>query len=100
VIDLAAEVLAALRSPEGRAALVDPLRPVIAEAVRAVLDERERDALLGIADLAALLGCSPAAAKARVHRDSELAGLALRVGSRRKWRRSEVLTLLESRRSR
>ena len=100
VIDLGAELLAALRSSDGRAAIAEAVRPVLAAELRRALDERERDRLIGLADLAALLGSpSVGAAKMAVRRDPELAALALRVGSRRRWQRSAVLALLDARRA-
>lgn len=99
MIDLGAELLAALRSPDGRAALADAMRPVVAAEVRTALVEREQDRMVDLRGLAALLGSpSTAAAKMAVRRDPELAALALRMGSRRRWRASEVLRLLETRR--
>jgi hypothetical protein len=98
VIDLGAELLAALRSPAGREALAEALGPVIWAAVREALEARETDRLVGLDGLGQLLGCSADAAKMRCTRDAELAGLAVRVGSRRRWRRSEVMALLATRR--
>jgi len=93
-VDLAGEVLAALRSPEGQAALAEAIRPVVAEVVREALAEREADRLLDAPALARYLGCSPAALRMRLHRGSALAQLALTVDGRRVWRRSDVEAML------
>jgi hypothetical protein len=98
VIDLAAEVAEAL----ARAGLtVETIRTVVRDEVRRALAEREQDRLVDVKGLAQLIGApTSAAAKQRVHRDGELAALALRVGRVRRWRTSDVLALLEARRPR
>lgn len=97
-IDPAAILRAALADPGARSELAALVEAAVEAGARRVLDDRDHDGLVGLAGLAALLGCSPAAAKTRAHRDPELAALALRLGARRRWRRSEVTALLESRR--
>lgn len=95
-LDLAGELLSALRSPEGRRALAEALRPVVAEEIRRALEDREADAVLDTNALAKLLGCSPRALRARIVRGSALGSIVFEIDGRRMWRRSEVMRLLES----
>lgn len=93
-LDLAAEVVAALRSPDGRTALADALRPVIAAEVQAALAHRGEAEILDGPALARLLGVTPAALRMRLRRGSDLAAVARTVDGRRVWRRADVDLLL------
>lgn len=89
MIDLAAELRAAGLSPEA----IEVLAERAAErAVRRVLDERERDALLDAKHAAAFLGLSPAAFKMRRRRDASLDALGAGAGRFRRWRRVDLET--------
>ncbi len=90
-LDVAAEVVAALRSPEGRAALTEALRPVVAEELARATKAP------ALEPLATILGCSLPAARMRELRDPELRALAVQSGRRRLYRRDQVLQLLEVR---
>jgi hypothetical protein len=76
------------------------LGTIIDERVRAALDGRDSDAVGGLAQLATWISApSPEAARKRCERDPDLAALAVKTaGGHRRWRRSEVLALLASRR--
>lgn len=98
IIDLDAIVERAVTS--AFAALTGQLAALVREAVKAALEERDADQIGGLSALAAWLGCSPGAAKSRLRKDAELAGLVLPgPGARRSWRRSEVLGLMARRRT-
>jgi hypothetical protein len=94
-IDLIGEWVAALRSPDGRAAIADAVRPVVAEeARRALVEHGER-----LESLAAILGCSTRAAAARLRRDAGLRALGVPVGrGRLVFKRSEVEAHMRGRR--
>lgn len=89
MIDLAAELVAALRSDAGRAALADALRPVVAAAVREELS-RAGDSLLDDRAAAEHVGLSVVAFRARVRRERDLAALALGGERFRRWRRCDL----------
>ncbi len=95
MIDFAAEVIAALRSEVGQAALVEALADPVAERVVARLDARRGAAL---EPLAAILGKTAAAARMVEARDPELRKLALAVGRRRLYQRDAVLAYLGAKR--
>lgn len=86
MIDLASEVLLALQSQEGRAAIGDGVRAVVREEVRAALAEREERLL----PLPEVLGCTPAAARMRLRRDPALRQLGIPIGRRILFKRSDV----------
>jgi hypothetical protein len=69
------------------------LRPVIRAEVTAALAEHDQ----GLEPLGKILGCSQGAARSRMNRDPELAALAMRVGNRCLFRRSDVLALCRRR---
>lgn len=96
--DIGGALLQAIRSPEGRAALVEAVGPAVRAELRAVLSEVAQDRLLDCDGLAELLGCTTIACRARIRRDPELSALTVRMGGRRRWRRSEIAALIESRR--
>jgi len=88
--DLSAELVAALRSPAGRAALAEVVGDATGAAVRAALAEREADRLLDGPALARYLGLTPAALRMRLRRGSSLGRLALDLDGRKVWRRADV----------
>lgn len=94
-IDLVAEFIEALRSPEGRAAIADAVRPLLEKHTAPPADET--------GDIHALQGWGGwrtlAAVKSAAARDHELAAIAFHVGRSRRWRRREVEQLLELRRN-
>jgi hypothetical protein len=103
VIDVAAIVRAMLADPAAREAVTAFEQRVAARVVE-LLDERDRDRLLTQAELAALLGVSPAALSMRLRRSggAELLALSLQPDGptgRRAWRRSEVARWLDQRRA-
>jgi hypothetical protein len=71
------------------------LRPVIRTEVTAALAEHDQ----GLEPLGKILDCSQGAARSRMNRDRELAALAMRVGNRWLFRRSDVLSLYSRRNS-
>jgi hypothetical protein len=78
----------------------DALRPVLSELAalrQEVAALRQQTAPLELEPLGKILGCSPRAALARASRDPELRRLAVRLGRRRFYRRSEVMQLLAQR---
>ena len=79
----------------------EELRAVVREELEAILDARDRDQVGGLAKLAEWIGAPGAdAARKRLERDPELAALAIKTaGSRRRFRRSEVLGLLSFRKA-
>ena len=87
-VDLAAEVVAALRSEAGRAALKDAIAPVVADEVRRALAEKS-DVLEPLSNI---LGVSKKAASARLTREPELRKLGVRVGRRTLFTRARVLS--------
>ena len=74
---------------------------IVDERVRAVLNGRDTDQVGGLAKLAEWVGApTPEAMRKRLERDRDLNKLAIRTsGGQRRWRRSEVLGLLTSRRT-
>lgn len=97
MIDLAAELAEAL----DRLGLTpEALRALVREELRRARAETEAEVLVDLRGLAALLGRTAAATKQLLVRPSgaELAAMALRVGGRRRWRRSEVVAWLEAQR--
>jgi hypothetical protein len=94
MIDLGAELIAALRSEAGRTALVDAIAGPVAEVLERVLVDRDRDRLLDRRALAALIGITPAALRQRLRRGSDLAQLATILDGKQMWRRSDVEGLL------
>ncbi len=87
MIDVAAEILAALRSPEVAKAIAEVVRPVVAEEVERLLDRRRDEPLKPLAEI---LGLTPNAARMREARDPRLMALAVPVGRRRFYRAAEV----------
>jgi hypothetical protein len=83
------------------AATRDELRDLVRSEVRAILDERDADQTGGLAKLATWIGApSSDACRKRVERDPAIAGLAIETaGGQRRWRRSEVLALLSTRKA-
>lgn len=94
MIDLGAELVAALRSPDGRAALADAVRTVVAVEVRAALNQSEEAHYLDSSALAKMLGISPAALRMRLRRGSAFSGIALTVDGKRVWRRGDIEALI------
>lgn len=93
-LDLASELLAALRSPDGRSALAEAVEPVVERVVRRLLDENDQDQLLDTNALSRVLGISPRALRMRLTRGSQLAEIALSIDGRRVWRRRDVQALM------
>ncbi len=89
MIDLGAELLAALRSDAGRAVLADALRPVVADAVRGVLAE-QAETWIDNREAAAAIGRTPAAFRMLISRRPDLARLSSGDGRARRWRRSDL----------
>lgn len=96
MINLTAEIAEALAANGITAAGIEAAAE---RAVRKVLAEQATDKLLDVDGLAELLSCSAVAVRARVRRDPELAGLVVRMNGRRRFRKSEVLALVASRRA-
>ena len=90
---LALELLAALRSDEGRALLGELIEQHAGAALRRVLAEQREQ----LQPLHELLNCTPSAARMRLTRDTALRALAHRVGRRSLFRASEVRQLLAAR---
>lgn len=90
MIDLVAELRAALVASDVRQALADVFRGIVVAEVRAALEQHQREELLDTSGLAKLLGCTPRALRMRLARGSELVALALTVEGRRAWKRSDV----------
>ena len=90
MIDVGPEVVAALRSPGGQAAIAEAVAPVVAAEVRRAFDEAAHDALLDSRRAAEYLGLSRAAFKQRRRRDPSLEALALGGGRSRRWRRTDL----------
>ena len=78
-LDLAAELVAALRSPSGREALREALAPVIADELQRALEQRAADQLV---PLAKILGKSAKAAAMQLSRDAGLRSLGVPCGRR------------------
>jgi hypothetical protein len=86
------------RLEAGLARLQADMPRLVREQVAAVLDERDADAIGGVAAVAKWTGKRRGAAEKMISRDPELKALAsFTVGGQRRWRRSEVLALLASR---
>jgi hypothetical protein len=93
-IDLVGEWIAALQSPDGRAAIAEALRPVVAEETRRALDDHSER----LEPLAAILGCSTRAAAARLRRDAGLRALGVPMGRGRfVFKRAEVQQYMRTR---
>lgn len=94
-LDLASELVAALRSPDGRAALADAVGGVVDDIVKKRLAEQAEQ----LQPLAAILGCSRKAASARLRSDARLRQLGVPQGANRPmlFRPSEVTAYLKSR---
>jgi len=73
--------------------IAEALRPIIRSEVAAAMADRTEV----LQPLAAILGISPDAARARINRDPELARLAVRIGRRSLFRRSDVEALVVKR---
>lgn len=86
-LDLAAELVAALRSPSGRDALREALAPVVAAELQRVLGEQRETPR----PLAEILGIGADAARKREARDAELRKLAIASGRRRLYLAHQVL---------
>ena len=93
-IDLASELVAALCSPDGRATLAEAIAPAVDDIVRRRLAEQAEQ----LQPLGEILGCSRAAANARIARDAGLRALGIPSGRRLLYRRSDVEMYLRSRR--
>lgn len=77
----------------------EAVREEIKQAIDQALERREIDGMIDIRELSQLLGSpSVGAAKQVVRRDPDLGRLVIRVGRARRWRRNEVLRVLEERR--
>ena len=92
-VDLAPEVVAALRSPQGRAALADAIVPLLAAEIRAALAERA-DILEPLHEI---IGGTRKGSWSRAQRDDGLRALGVPVSRRLMFRRSEVLAYLKQR---
>lgn len=92
-LDLASELIAALRSSDGMAAVADAVRGVVADEVRRVLAEQGEQ----LRPLNEILSCSRPAANARLARDPGLRALGVPVGRRLLFRRSDVEAYLKTR---
>jgi len=91
-LDLAAEIIAALESPKGRAALEAIAEPVAARVLAAL---HAPSAFIDTNALAAVLGGITARAlRARLRRGSDFAAIALTVDGKKVWRRSDVEALI------
>lgn len=99
-LDLAQELISALCSPAGAAAIAAAVGPTVDALLQQRLAELgQADNLGGLRELATWLGCpSSDAARKRVERDVEMAALAVVVGCQRRWRRREIEALLTKRR--
>ena len=74
------------------------LPAMIQEALEQALKKRETDHVGGARQLAQWIGSPSAnAARAMAYRHPELAGLAIMVGGRKRWRKSEVEAWMGSR---
>jgi hypothetical protein len=93
VIDLGAEIVAALTAP-ARAAMEEMIDAVVTRVVRRELERAQTDRYLRTSDLAAYLGIKESTLRTRLHRGSELAQIALTLDGRRCWRRTDVDSLL------
>lgn len=89
MLDIAAELRSALAAPP------ESLIDAIADRVVARLIAQQGAIL---EPLSAILGCTKAAATMRIRRDPSLRALAIPLGRRWLFRRSEVLRLFEERR--
>lgn len=93
-LDLAAELIAALRSSSGREALAEALRPVVADELKRALDEKRQRP----ETLAEIMGVDPETARGRERRDPELRALAVETrGRRRLYLRHQVDAHLKAR---
>lgn len=70
--------------------VAERLRPMVAEVVRADRERADVDRLLDVAALASLLGCTPAAMRARLRRGSEWKTIERVVDGRRVFSRRDV----------
>jgi hypothetical protein len=89
-LDVAAEVISALRSSSGRDAIAAAVAPVVASEVAKALAEREEK----LETLATILGVALDTARKRLKRDHELRALGVVVGRQWKAKRSVVLAHL------
>lgn len=90
LIDFGAELLAVLRSPDGRAAIAEAVRPVVAAEVRSALDTAAHDVLLDARRAAEHLRLTAAAFKQRRRRNRSLDALAIGAGRSRRWRKADL----------
>jgi hypothetical protein len=90
--DLTGDLVAALGSPSGRAALREALAPVIADEVKRAISEQHQK----LQPLADILHLSLDAARKREARDPGLRKLAIASGRRRLYLAHQVHTYLQA----
>lgn len=94
MIDLAAEVVQALRASEVQSAFAEAVvGPIVAEILKA-LEAREKTIHFNSTQLAQYLGITRRALSMRLRRGSKLATIAKTLDGKRVWRRDEVDGLL------
>lgn len=93
-LDLTDELVRALRSADGRAAIADAITP----AVDAIVAKRLAQQAESLQPLCDVLNISRKAATARLQRDLELRRLGVPSGRRLLFKASEVAALLKQRR--
>ena len=91
IVDLAAELVSALRSPSGRDALREALAPVVADEIKRALEEQGATPK----PLAEIWGVSPETARGRERRDPGLQKLAIKSGRRRLYLPHQVLAYMQ-----
>lgn len=98
-LDLTADLAAALRTDEGRAALAEVLAPVVRRELREALQEHAADRFVDIAGAAKHCGMTPGAFKVRLGSDAELARLRLGTGRLTRFRATDLDAWLARRQS-
>jgi len=92
-LDLGSAIAAALRSREVTDAIVEVVRPVLADEIAQALARQVGDKMQPLAEI---MGVTNAAARMREQRDPGLTSLAVRVGRRRLYSRREVVDYLRA----
>jgi hypothetical protein len=92
MIDIASEVVHALRSDAGQQALGDALRAAVAPLLRTALDEHDEKLL----PLASILGITDDAARKRLRRSPQLRAMGVPNGRRLVFKASVVQSYLAS----
>jgi conjugal transfer/entry exclusion protein len=95
-LDLVTELVAALRSADGRAAIADAVGP----AVDAILQRRLAEQAEQLQPLATILGIDRKAATQRIARDAALRALGVPSGKRLVFKATDVQTYLKTRAAR